>query len=111
MTVNLNEEVQVMEIETTFIKLNKLYLRNDGKVIHTIKEHPGCYTDNNGVDRSTDITMEGSDGYYYSHKDGRAYTHGTNYEMFLVAEVTCDLFTTLEDLDKAQEKFIFVKPW
>ena len=106
-----NQEAQIMEIETTHIKLNKLYLRNDGKVIHTVKQHPSDYKDNSGVDRITDLTMEGSDGYFYSHKDGRAYTNKTNYEMFLVAEVTCDPFTTLEDLDNAQEKLVFVKPW
>lgn len=54
-----NQEPQVMEIETTFVKLNKLYLRNDGKVIHTIKQHSPYYKDNNGVDCSTDLTMEG----------------------------------------------------
>lgn len=106
-----NQEAQIMEIETTLIKLNKLYLRNDGKVIHTVKQHPSDYKDNNGVYLINDLTMEGSDGYFYSHKDGRAYTHGTNYEMFLVAEVTCDPFTPLEDLDNAQEKLVFVKPW
>lgn len=106
-----NTKAQIMEIETTHIKPNKLYLRNDGKVIHTVKEHPSYYKDLDGVDRSTDLTMEGSDGYYYSRKDGRAYTSGTNYEVFLVAEVKCDPFTTLEDLDNAQEKLIYTKPW
>lgn len=114
MTINLNQEVQIMETEETVpFKLNSLYLRNDGKVVRiVIKEHAEDYKDSNGVDRISELTLEGSDGYFYSYKDGRAYTHGTNYEMFLVAEVNCDLRTTSQDLDQALAKLINVdKPW
>lgn len=113
MTINLNQEVQIMETEETVpFKLNSLYLRNDGKVVRIVKEHAEDYKDSNGVDRISELTLEGSDGYFYSYKDGRAYTHGTNYEMFLVAEVNCDLRTTSQDLDQALAKLINVdKPW
>lgn len=106
MTINLNQEVQIMENQIE-VELNSFYLRNDGKVVKILEKlTPYRLSAKDGAEYISSLIFFGSDEYYYAN-NGKAYTNEVmeEFETFLVAQIEFTPLTVpADEVEEAQDK-------